>query len=232
MLVSGVPLDIEGIKEKYNMEDYAWILIIVSIIIIWNIIQWIRRTILNSKKYLERKPKLDNLERSIEEHKSKVEKDREEWRIKVDNWNEKIKNDKANLEAESRKKLNEHSEQVRRDKDEIQKIAKQKSMGFPWLAEAYADYFALKDEKLEKYLKDKKHPAYTAAENVRIIKNQKRELLKENKIVRYKIKYFEKLFPWLSELIADDENEYIPVQIADDAENDDNEDRVKDYLTP
>ena len=105
-------------------------------------------------------------------------------------------------------------------------------MGFPWLAEAYADYFALKDGEIEKYLKHKKHPAYTAAENVKTIKNEKRKLVKENKIISYKINYFEKLFPWLSELIAEDEDEEIPVRIEDEIEDDNNEDRVKNYLTP
>ena len=47
-----------------------------------------------------------------------------------------------------------------------------------------------------------------------------------------KINYFEKLFPWLSELIADDEDEYVPVKIDDNDENDNDEDRVKDFLTP
>lgn len=107
------------------------ILGIIGIAILWGIISWIIETIGNSKKYIELKPKLDNLERSISEHEAKVEKDREEWKIKVEKWNTKIKNDKA----------------------EVEKIAKQKSMGFPWLAEAYADYFALKDGEVEKYLR-------------------------------------------------------------------------------
>ncbi|MBU1289824.1 restriction endonuclease [Patescibacteria group bacterium] len=192
------------------MEDYIWIFILIGFFILWGLISWIRETISNSKKYLELKPKLDNLENSIKEHESKIDKDREEWRLKVKTWNEKIKNDKK----------------------EIQKIARQKSMGFPWLAEAYADYFALKDGELEEYLKYKKHPAYTAAENVKIIKNAKRELVRENKIISYKINYFEKLFPWLSELIAENEDEEIPVRIDDNLENkDDDKDRVKDFLT-
>ncbi|MCK5510560.1 restriction endonuclease [Candidatus Parcubacteria bacterium] len=192
------------------MEDYIWIIVIIGIAVIWKIISWIIETVQNSKKYFKLKPKLDNLEYSISKHKSKVEKDREEWRIKAEKWNARIKNDKA----------------------EVKKIAKQKSMGFPWLAEAYADYFAIKDGEIEKYLRYKKHPAYTAAENVKIIKQEKRELLKKNKIVSYKITYLEKLFPWLSELITDDEDEEIPVRIDDDNTNGDNEDRVKNFLTP
>lgn len=192
------------------MDDYLWILIIIGIAVVWGIISWIIETISNSKKYLELKPKLDNLEISIKEHESKVEKNKDELNRRIKKWDEKIVN----------------------DKQEINKIAKQKSMGFPWLAEAYADYFALKDDKIEKYLKYKKHPAYTAAENVKIIKNEKRELVKESKIIRYKINYFEKLFPWLSELIAEDEDEEMPVRIENDIEDENNEDRVKNYLTP
>jgi hypothetical protein len=144
------------------------------------------------------------------EHESKVEKDREEWRLRAKQWNKKIQ----------------------QDQEEILKIAKQKSMGFPWLAEAYAEYYSLKDLKKEKYLENKKYPALTAAATVRDIKNEKRKLVKENKIISYKINYFEKLFPWLSELIAEDEDEEMPVRIEDDIKDDNNEDRVKNYLTP
>jgi hypothetical protein len=191
------------------MEDYLWILIIIGIAVIWGIISWIIVTISNAKKYLELKPKLDNLENSIKRHESKVEKDKEELNQRIKKWDEKVIN----------------------DKQEIKKIAKQKSMGFPWLAEAYADYFALKDGEIEKYLKHKKHPAYTAAENVKIIKSEKRELVKKSRIISYKINYFEKLFPWLSELIAEDEDEEILVRIDDDISDDNTEDSVKNYLT-
>ena len=187
-----------------------WILIIIGLAVIWGVISWFIKTISNSKKYLEIKPQLDSLEESKKAHESKVEKDKDELNRRIKKWDEKVIN----------------------DKQEIIKIAKQKSMGFPWLAEAYADYFALKDSEVEKYLKNKKHPAYTAAENVKIIKNEKRELVKKNKIISYKINYFEKLFPWLSELIAEDENEEMPVRIEDDNKIDNNEDRVKNYLTP
>jgi len=189
-----------------------FLIVIISVILFGSIFVWINRIFSNSKKYLELKPKLDNLEKSIKEHESKVEKVREGWKLKVEQYNEK----------------------TQKDKEEILKIAKQKSMGFPWLAEAYADYFALKDGELEKYLKDKKYPAYTASANVKIIKNEKRELTKTNKIITYKLNYFEKLFPWLLELIAENEDEEIPVRIDDDGtiDNvDNNEDRVKNFLT-
>lgn len=220
------------------MEDYWWILVVVSILVLWSIISWIVETISNSNKYKELKPKLDNLDCSIREHNVQVQKDKDALLLKARQHEEEAKRRNEEIEKRANKKAQEFmtekyrwEEKVQQDKEAIQKIAKQKSMGFPWLAEAYADYFALKDGGLEKHLKDKKHPAYTAAENVRIIKNEKRELAKENKMVRYKINYFEKLFPWLSELIAEDEDEYIPVRIDDNVTDDHNEDRVKNYLT-
>ena len=132
--------------------------------------------------------------------------------------------------------LNSEKEKFAEEKkdtyEHIEKITSQRSMGFPWLAEAYADYFALRDGKLADYLTHKRHPAYTAAEAVREIKKEKRELLKQNKVIVYKLHYLEKLFPWISELIAESEDEDIPVRVDGDAEEGENEDRVKDYLTP
>lgn len=232
------------------MEDYLWILIIGSIFALWGIVSWIIEILSNSKKYIELKPKLDGLENSKKEHESKIKKDSEELALKAKLWNErveaKIKKDRKELALKA-KLWNERvwndkeelvlkaklwNEKVWNDKKEIQKIANQKSMGFPWLADAYAEYFSLKDLKKEDYLKNKKHPAYTAAETVSEIKNEKKILLRQNKIIKYKINYFEKLFPWLSDLIAIDENDEIPVKIdAEDAVGKDSEDRVKDWLT-
>ena len=131
--------------------------------------------------------------------------------------------------------LNSEKEKFAKEKkdtyEHIEKITSQRSMGFPWLAEAYADYFALRDGKLADYLTHKRHPAYTAAEAVREIKKEKRELAKQNKIIVYKFHYLEKLFPWISELIAENEDEDIPVRVDGDAEEGENEDRVRDYLT-
>jgi hypothetical protein len=174
------------------MENYLWIIIIVSIISLWSFGSWVKDLYSNSKKYLELKPKLDNLENSIIEFDKKVKKERKD----------------------------------------IDKIIKQKSMGFPWLAEAIADYYSLADQQKESYLINKSHPAYSSARVVSEIKKEKKELLKSNKIISYKINYYEKLFPWLTELIAENEDEIIPVKIEDDDSiEEDNEDRVKTFLT-
>ena len=248
------------------MEDYIGIFIIIGISVFFGMISfiaWVKETISDSKKYIELKPKLDDLENLTREHKLRVEKDKKEWKLKVEQWNGKIQNKnreirevinlkKEQLKEEIEKKYKEIqkeqskneeclkletkqlNERIEKDKEEVEKIAKQKSMGFPWLSDAYAEYFSLRDFQQEDYLRSKKHPAFTAAEVVQKIRWEKRKLLKENKIIGYKINYFEKLFPWLSELIAEDEDEEIPVRIDDnnlENEDGDSKDRVKDYLT-
>ena len=57
-------------------------------------------------------------------------------------------------------------------------------------------------------------------------------MIKTNRIIIYKISYYEKLFPWLTDLIAENEEDEIPVRIDENIINDNNkDDEVKKYLT-
>jgi len=214
------------------MGNYIWVLIILSICLLYWLLSWMYDTIYNSKKYLELKPKLDLLNQQREE----FERKKKEVYDKLQEENIKIKEEHALRVIKEEKvlasKVQKLAEATDSAKNDLDKIAKQKSMGFPWLAEAYAEYFLLRDLRKQDYLEKKKHPAFTAAETVREITNEKQRLLRENKIITYKISYFEKLFPWLAELIAEDEDEEIPVRIDDDMIDEDNEDRVRNFLTP
>ncbi|MCG2726774.1 MAG: restriction endonuclease [Elusimicrobia bacterium] len=222
------------------MENYEVFFILIAIGVILWFVSWICEKFSNSNKYEVLKPKLDNLENSIKEHSIQIEKDDQAFILKEKQLNKKMEREKevhgikvGQARAEWRLMVAEWKKKVEQDKEDIQKIAKQKSMGFPWLADAYAEYFLLQDLKKEEYLIDKKHPAYTAAQTVREIKKEKRNLLRGNKIIKYKISYYEKLFPWLTELIAIDENDEIPVRIDEgDVSDVDNEDNVKNFLTP
>ena len=216
------------------MEDNIGIFIIIGILMFWGVasfISWVKETISDSKKYIELKPKLDSLDWQKEEFERKRqeihEKMQEECRKNKEEHILMVNKDEEKLVLRAQK-IAETTDSAKKD---LEKIAKQKSMGFPWLAKAYADYFSLRDLRRKNYLENKKHPALTAAETVRKIKDEKRELVKKNKIISYKINYFEKLFPWLSELIAENEDEEIPVRIDDELKNEDNKDSVKDFLT-
>lgn len=220
------------------MDDYYLLLIFWGGVVILGVISWLVKSISNSQKYLALKSELDSMRSTIKSHEvkaemdkkeyeAKVEKNKEEWKRRADKWSREVKKDREGMEAKAAK----WRKQIDKDKQEIRKIARQKSMGFPWLAEAYADYFSLKDGEIEKYLINKNHPALKAAEIVKSIKNEKRELVKESRLINYKINYYEKLFPWLSELIAEDEDEEMPVRIEYGTKDDGNQDRVRDLLT-
>ena len=154
--------------------------VVIVVLTLWNIISWVIEVNSNSNKYQELKPKLDRLGSSIEEHELKMEKD------------------KADVELAEKERSDKHLRKVENARKVIEKLAKQKSMGFPWLADAYVEYNSLIDFKRAEYLANKKHPAYRAQEVVIKIKNEKKILLKENKVISYKINYYEKLFPWLA----------------------------------
>lgn len=191
------------------MDDLTFFAVIVSLIAFFWFITWVFQTIENAKNYTILKPELDNLNKTKSEFKQK----------------------QAESEIELQRKIKNLEIAIVTAKSDLDKIAKEKSMGFPWLSEAYADYFALRDLKREEYLRTKKHPAFTAAETVREIKDEKRELLKHNKMISYKLIYLEKLFPWLTDLIAETEDEEIPVRIDSDFIPDDG-DSVRNFLTP
>lgn len=193
------------------MADYFWLLVIGGLML-WGVIGWLIERFREASKYRELKPQLDSLERKEREFQESAEKIKQELKSKEESL------EVAKIKA----------------REDLEKIAKQKSMGFPWLAEAYADYFALRDKKIADLLKSKKHPALTASQAVSAIKQEKKILVKENKVVTYKLNYLEKLFPWISEVIAESEDEEIPVRIdgVDESEDKDTEDRVRDYLTP
>ena len=193
------------------MENIFWY-VVIGALIVWGIVGWLIERFGEASKYRELKPRLDSLERKEREFHESAEKIKQELKNKEESL------DVAKIKA----------------REDLEKIAKQKSMGFPWLAEAYADYFALRDKKIADLLKTKKHPALTASQTVITIKQEKRELMKQNKVVTYKLNYLEKLFPWISEIIAESEDEEIPVRLDadDDSSGKDNEDRVRDYLTP
>ena len=172
------------------------VFIIIGIIIVWIIFNVISDILQNSNKYKKLKVKSDELN------------NREK---KIDDDRRNFQKEKKSAEEELYKKHLENIENIKKRRQELEKIAKQKSMGFPWLAKIYANYFAIRDWKMEEYLKFKPHPTFTAAEAVRLIWEEKEKLLTENKILEYKMNYFVSLFPWLSDLNIHSDSWKIPV---------------------
>lgn len=91
----------------------------------------------------------------------------------------------------------------------INALAKEKSHGFPWLAQAYADYFHLQDLRRASYLEHKAYPALKAAEHVREVASARRIAEKLYRTLKYQLEYYEKLFPWLVEFTSEDIDDLI-----------------------
>lgn len=122
-----------------------------------------------------------------------------------------------------------------RDTDAIHQLAKEKSEGFPWLAGAYADYFALADGEIAAMLRYKKHPARKSAQTVSDISKEKRNLAKQLRVATYLLKYYENLFPWLVDFRGEDLDDLIKSVIEkpkiDSANEPEADDPAKKWLT-
>ena len=116
----------------------------------------------------------------------------------------------------------------------LERLARQKSRGFPWLAEAYSEYFYLCDLEIASHLDTKKHPAHKSAEVVREVAAQRRIAERLYRVLKYKLEYYERLFPWLidfgDEDIDDLVSQIIDRRMARD-ESEEPDDPVKMYVT-
>lgn len=116
----------------------------------------------------------------------------------------------------------------------LEVLAGQKSQGFPWLADAYGEYFYLCDLEIADYLQNKKHPAHKSAEVVRTVASQRRITERLYRVLRYKLEYYERLFPWLVDFGEEGIDDLIrqimgKKEVGSDIEEPD--DPVKKYLT-
>ena len=80
-------------------------------------------------------------------------------------------------ELELRSEFNSKEQQLKSKERGLERIFQEKSMAFPWLSEAIAEYYRYIDFELAEYLDAKSHPAYKKAELIR-------EIALNNKILR------------------------------------------------
>jgi hypothetical protein len=110
------------------------------------------------------------------------------------------------------------------------KILDQKKVQFPWLASAIADFHALLAERDAAALKKKKQPAVKAVEKIREYSQQRQEAELNHRLMRYRVEYYEKLFPWITDYIGDD----VPDSVIDlfGTVSDAGDDPAKQWLSP
>ncbi len=82
----------------------------------------------------------------------------------------------------------------------VNQLAKERQIGFPWLAKAYEEFFKLQDRSIIDFLQYKKHSAVSAAAVVKEQSRLRREAEKEKKIAQYLVEYYENIAPFLIDL--------------------------------
>lgn len=150
-------------------------------------------------------------------------------------WAGREQADKLKAQAEVRSKTEEISElhkaqsKLEDHMRAMDKIFSERKIQFPWLASAIADLHALEAQRDAKMLQNKKHPAIKSANVVREHGSKRREAERQLRLLRYRVEYYEKLFPWIAEYVGDD----VPDEIVDlsGAQSEPGDDPVKRWLT-
>lgn len=104
---------------------------------------------------------------------------------------------KMNELEQKRILIQQEKEKLQEEKNELRKITEDNQQTSPWLAQKYADFWEMKDTAIEEYLRNKIRSAPKSADQIKEIKKEKRELLKENRMLTYQLNFLTDIYPWL-----------------------------------
>jgi len=157
------------------------------------------------KNALDKIKQIDNIESRLNDLFGKIKSN---LRYPQEIFDEYIKERKRGVE-EKEKQLKRMENILQEDHKAIEILVKEKSQGFPWLAQAYADYFHLQHLKGADYLEHKSHPAPVSAERVREMARERRVIEEKLRIAQGIINYYQDLFPFLEEFLGDIDEEML-----------------------
>jgi hypothetical protein len=100
-------------------------------------------------------------------------------------------------------------ETINAERAAVRILAEQKSQGFPWLAEAYADYFHLQSLREADAMAKKHPPAPRSAERLREVAGDRRTVERKLRMAQGIIGYYQELFPFLEDFLGDIDDELL-----------------------
>jgi DUF2075 family protein len=162
------------------------------------------RNLVEAKDRLNRE--MSEFERYKQEERRKINDELNKGKAKLEKYRQEIE---LRLEEKREELVNLAKIHVAEAKEAIVHLAKEKSQGFPWLADAYSEYLHLQDLKMAEYLEQKTYPAPTAAEQLREIAAKRRIAEKLYRVLKYQLEYYERLFPWLIDFKGEDVDDLI-----------------------
>lgn len=177
-----------------------------------------KRLKLIHKNILESEIKLDQILANNQEVLRKIS-------IAKQDLHNRMNSAKSELQ-EKVKKANSELKEIDQD---IEILKKEQSKGNPYLANMISEYFFIKEKKVAEILKRKKHPAIKASERVREIATKNRELRTKFKTTYNRIKLYEEVFPFISDLEQED-IDFILEQKKQKSTLSKNEDPVRYYV--
>jgi len=139
--------------------------------------------------------------------------------------------------ADERAEVEKHRAQLARDRDALEALLESRVRGFGFIADAWADYERARADTLASALQYKKHPAKSAAKEVRAKGKELAALRRELKRAQWVLALYEFHFPWLTELRDfDEETSYVegepePVDAVSDGSNGADLDPAQRWLT-
>jgi hypothetical protein len=99
----------------------------------------------------------------------------------------------------------------------LEQLLKEKSLGFPSLAEAYANYLYLQDLKEADLLENKTKPAKKAAEKLKEIAKYRKAAERKCRTLEYQLEYYKNLIPGLDDSEEDEETSRVIEAELDDS---------------
>ena len=116
------------------------------------------------------------------------------------------------ITAEQDKKKNQYDKliaeytqknaQLEKSKAAFDQLVSEKMEAYPYLAAIRADFETIYYEDAAQYLVSKNHPAYTAAQNIRALRNDTNRILTEKHVIEYKLAYLLQLYPVLTDVLS------------------------------
>lgn len=177
----------------------------------------------------QEREKLKNLE-SAAFQRIAVAEEQSHIKIKLeeDRSKDRIRAEKEALAVERSNLYNEKSAVAQAER-ELKTLTKKTRQNHPELASRIADAQYYLDMRSYDRLLYQKRPALKAAEEVKKIATEKRQLMQENRQLKYQLDFYEGLFPWLEqfkEIPSDEALECVSGTYGSDY------DAVKKWLSP
>ena len=141
----------------------------------------------------------ESKKKELEDLLSLIGKERKLFENFVELEKQSLDRQRENLEKE-RDEFGEQILETKRLHDGVIQMARERQIGFPWLAEAYDELFSLQEEELVSYLQNKKFPAEKAADVVREQSQLRRHAESQRRILEWQLRYYESIAPFLVEL--------------------------------